>query len=447
MLYRVIISNYRSFADEVEFNMFPNLSLQGRDLENHVYNSSLVPVLKQAAIYGANGAGKSNFVHALRFMRFWVCKGSRIDRDYLSKWYSYNQYRLQKDVDKKPISFLAEFSKNRQAYIYLLQFDSNGVKKECLFLSGLGKNENVPVFERDSHSFSIAKGNIGTDVKGIITRQLINNPSLSLLGLICNGQYLDDIDFTNAYHWFSDSLTVIEEESKDIPTLIQLLYQNTELMKFTNKIFQSIDLGVSDMRIENEDFDDWLKDAASNEKMALTDLLNESGADLKHGGISKMGLAIPILDIKEENGKKVVRELIFSQVGRDGYVGDMDVTCQSTGTKRLLALVPALFKAIYSDSTVVIDEISSGIHPELIKRLIEAFGLNQTRGQLIYTTHDTYLQDQRNILRLDEIWLTAKKDGVSVMYSINEFKTPYSMSIEKAYREGRFGGIPHVKLS
>ena len=68
MMLRLILKNFLSFDEEVQFDMFPNL--KRTLLSSHVLMAAdKLPVLKMAAIYGANGAGKSNLVKALEFIR------------------------------------------------------------------------------------------------------------------------------------------------------------------------------------------------------------------------------------------------------------------------------------------------------------------------------------------------------------------------------------------
>jgi uncharacterized protein len=62
MLVRFSVENYLSFKDKTEFNM---LTGSPRRLPHHVYHHGDLELLKMAAIYGANGAGKSNFVQAI----------------------------------------------------------------------------------------------------------------------------------------------------------------------------------------------------------------------------------------------------------------------------------------------------------------------------------------------------------------------------------------------
>ena len=104
MLLRVIIKNFLSFDDEVQFDMFPNM--KRTQLGSHIYMELCdVPLLKQAAIYGSNGAGKSNLVKALEFLRAFA-----LDKDFsktieLGKFF----YLLKKDATQDPISLSIEF--------------------------------------------------------------------------------------------------------------------------------------------------------------------------------------------------------------------------------------------------------------------------------------------------------------------------------------------------
>ena len=70
----------------------------------------------------------------------------------------------------------------------------------------------------------------------------------------------------------------------------------------------------------------------------------------------------------------------------------------------------------------------------------------RTNGQLIFTTHDTQLLNEKDILRPDEIWFVDKRKGASVLYSYNDFKEHHTISPFRGYNEGRYGAIRFVKL-
>ena len=68
----------------------------------------------------------------------------------------------------------------------------------------------------------------------------------------------------------------------------------------------------------------------------------------------------------------------------------------------------------------------------------------KTRFQCIMTTHNTILMNQ-NILRRDELWITDKNNGVSSLTSISDYEGLNDRTkIKDLYKEGRFGGIPHI---
>ena len=66
----------------------------------------------------------------------------------------------------------------------------------------------------------------------------------------------------------------------------------------------------------------------------------------------------------------------------------------------------------------------------------------ETNIQLIVTTHESRLMDF-DLLRRDEIWFVdKKKNGESDIYSLKEYNARFDQKIDKAYLEGRYGGIP-----
>ena len=64
MLIRIVVTNFRSYGQETEFNMLPSSNVRRK--EWHIHSQGLgAKVLRTAVIYGANGAGKSCLIKAL----------------------------------------------------------------------------------------------------------------------------------------------------------------------------------------------------------------------------------------------------------------------------------------------------------------------------------------------------------------------------------------------
>ena len=115
-----------------------------------------------------------------------------------------------------------------------------------------------------------------------------------------------------------------------------------------------------------------------------------------------------LFEIVQEKEKQLIKEFIFNQLGIDDYKGAMAIDDQSDGTIKILNLIPALYQVINSEKLVCIDEIESSIHPLLISSIIKFFSESESKGQLLFSTHETELLNQKEIMRADEIWFTEK---------------------------------------
>ena len=67
MLLRFVVQNLASFKNAVEFNCFP--SSKSHSHENHKIECGHATILRLSAIYGANGAGKSNLLESLQLLK------------------------------------------------------------------------------------------------------------------------------------------------------------------------------------------------------------------------------------------------------------------------------------------------------------------------------------------------------------------------------------------
>lgn len=420
--------------------MFPNMRRD--NFVHHIYNIGTLPVLKEAAIYGANGAGKSNFVKALDFVKQFASEITSQEKLWLKNWYLENRFRLPIIESDKPIGFLVEFGIENSAFIYNIEIGQDSIKTENLYISGKGKGEHISIFSRSGNNVTFEAANVGEDVSKIFIRQITDNPSASVLALNGALHLTDDENMSKAFRWFKKNLSVINVQ-RQIPWLIEQLKDQKDVLGFVNQIFSEVGLGIKNIEISASQFDEWINQTNNYERNILNSLLSNNMADSNHT-VSKMGNEVPMYSISTENGERMVREFIFKQFGRNGYLGLMNASAQSAGTLRLLSLVPALYYAVNSDSTIIIDEIDNGIHPLLIKLLIRYFGETNTVGQLIFTTHETPLLNQQELLRADEVWFTEKKSGETQMYSLNDFKYHKSLSIENGYLDGRFGAIPFL---
>jgi len=142
MLVQFSVENFKSFRDLTTFSM--RATNDGRHPGHVVSNLDGVGgkstgVLRGAAIYGANAAGKSNLVLAIEFARRLITEGvspnGRI---------STSPYRLDTSFGNRPSRFEFIFRHQEILYSYGFAADSRQVHEEWLFATER-KHESVAV--------------------------------------------------------------------------------------------------------------------------------------------------------------------------------------------------------------------------------------------------------------------------------------------------------------
>ena len=132
MLIRFVLENIFSFGKRKEFSTIPNSRL--KTLNTHIYNRDGFEVLKLSSIYGANGSGKSNLIKSLDYLKKLVTLEDMP--------FAYKNNRFKFTGDKKQI-LVIEFIQNRSGFLYGLEIDDNKIVTEELYISGLGKKEDL----------------------------------------------------------------------------------------------------------------------------------------------------------------------------------------------------------------------------------------------------------------------------------------------------------------
>jgi AAA15 family ATPase/GTPase len=408
--------------------MFPNIKRE--KFQHHIHRNMAVPLLKQAAIYGANGSGKSNFIKAIDFIR-----GFLTHENFL-KLVDLDDYVFQLTKEKShTISFSIEFFHKNKYYIYDVEIDKKGVS-EKLSISGIGKADDQLIFNRKEST-------IESDYlqnKNAVEQMLQLNPIVSLLPLNERFPIMNNDDINKVYDWFLNKLVIVSIKST-IPALIGLMSSNSGLLSFANSVFENTGIGISSLKIKNTSFDKWIGDKKNAD--ILKELV-ENNPQQQNINISQMVNDRNAFHISIQKEVRTVQEFIFGQAGQGNYHKEMKISAQSDGTVRLLTLIPTFYGAMFEHKTICIDEIDNSIHPNLMFELLKFYANNKSNGQLIFTTHTTKLLNQQELVRPDEIWLTEKSEGNTKMYSLNDFKLHNTLNIENGYLDGRYGAVPVI---
>ena len=158
-----------------------------------------------------------------------------------------------------------------------------------------------------------------------------------------------------------------------------------------------------------------------------------------------------IVDIKlsgsKDNPQIMTTHRLIDETGKESRF-DLLLSQESQGTKRFFSRIGSWLSTLENGGTLIVDEIESSMHPLLTRHLIEAMqdgNINRNKAQLIFTTHDIGLLDQRLLLR-DQIWSTEKNNDTAEteLYALTDFSPRKDENIQKGYLQGRYGAVPFI---
>lgn len=417
MLVRFSFNNYKCFPNETVLSLVAGNSVVGKDYYS-IPTTHRYSVLKCAAVYGANGSGKTKLFEALNFMKQIVCPPLRdVKTPIADFWLSrYDNFRLNTHFTNKESSFEVIFVLNEVQYRYGLEVNNSQILSEWLYAK---QKREICIFERDIEcrvDFN-AKHINQAIANNLITAQMVSKttPFISLLSTF-NDPLAKDI-----VNWFS-KITIISANEMNMTDTFQAI----DLQQPITEFMQAFDFNIEDFK------------------------LHEISIDELPDKISKMFSHAP-------NTKIVDGVLTYHKVFNENYER-IDTTAfrmekdESFGTNRLFALSGSIFKALVDGSVLFIDEIDSGLHTNIVRFIISMFYKSNNRSQLIVNTQNSTLLDVKDIydeyklFRKDQLYIASKnRYGEAKLYSINEYKL--RSKIESDYLDGSLGGVPNLITS
>ncbi|MDZ7642066.1 MAG: ATP/GTP-binding protein [Desulfurivibrio sp.] len=438
MLIQFTVANFLSFKEENTVNMLATSDHQ--HLHHLLSNKKKKPLLRTAALYGANGSGKSNLIQAICLAQQLILHGTRPDQRL-----EIVPFKLDKSCWLEPTRF--EFVINYQDSIYTYGFvaDQEKIREEWLF--AVHKTKEVKLFER----LTTKAGRIKLETGPTLARKKTKKHQFIEFvarGTRPNSLFLHELYQKNVSEimplitWFRTVLTIIGPES-NYRDLIFDAHLNEQFISFMGDFLAAADTGIQGIITNKIPFEP--------EKLFpnLPETIKNSLTNVSHQ--ERVMIAAPdgrrFALMREENGELTLLKLMARHsLGTGKEHVDFEIEDESDGTRRLMDLLPALLHSRHSEKVYIIDEIDRSMHPLLTKMLVQTYLDNYEcdRGQLIFTTHESHLLD-RELLRRDEIWFTEKdKAGATHLYSLAEYKVRGDLKLNKGYLDGRFGAIPFL---
>ena len=434
MILRFTLENIDSFKGATEFNTFPSSKSHNHD--NHKIICDYATVLRMSAIYGANGAGKSNLIDGIRLLKAMVSTGSMTN----FKFHYDLPFKFDEDCLSNPSELAIEFYQNGKNFYYHIAFDRETVYTEELFLSK--KHKDIYIFSRKDSELKINPEYLvkGFNEQFVEALDRVVRPDMLFLTFI--GQYYQDEipSVTDAYNWFIDKLEVITP-TYTVKTVPHIFDTDSDFSGLVNSVMPEFRTGISRLETKKEIIEE--DNIQANEQLSF--LVKRAKALPGEPQIvftERPGIP---QNIVFENGKVYMKTLVSIHSGNDGNETIMSIEQESDGTRRLIEYMPLLYNIMRNNKVYAVDEIERSIHPILIKAIMEKLSESEhIAGQLIFTTHESALLDQK-IFRPDEIWFAQKDtEQATQLYSLSDFNIHKTANIENGYLDGRYGGIPFL---
>ncbi len=398
MLSQFTVKNYKSIRDEITFDMQATAISEHEDRIIKAENGELF--LPVSVIYGPNGGGKSNVLEALhtldsKLLRPLCATCDKTDCDYKVRKIPVEPFAFSEKMKNEPTEFEVFFRTEIAEYRYILHMKQDIVIYESLDRVRLDTGRRSALFVRDKNAIEL-KGVFGKlksseDIS-------VTLPLLSYLGIT----YRQNEIISDVLNWFEDSIDFLNY-GNPLQEMRTAIANSEDVKSLVLDMIKEMDLDIEDFRIEEKD---------------------------------------------EEHIEIYTKHVV------DGYSTELNLSEESSGTKKLFGLLPFIAKSLICGTTLVIDELDAKIHPVLLRHVIMMFNdmnINKRGAQLIFTSHDLSTMNNE-VFRRDEIWFVAKgKNQNSKLYSLVEFKNKKGESVrkdakyDKQYLEGKYGADPYLR--
>ena len=397
MLCQFTVKNYKSIRDEVTFDM------QAAAISEHedriIKDQDGEMYLPVSAIYGPNGGGKSNVLAALhtlvaKILRPLYATEDNEDKVLLQKRIIVEPFAFS-DSKNEPTEFEMFFRTESAEYRYILHVKRDVVIYESLDRVKLETGRRSALYTRDDKGIvlkgAFAKLKVSDDLSKTLTL-------LSYLGIAYKGNAV----IKDVLNWFEFGVDFLNY-GNPIQELRMAISTSEDVKHLMLEMIQEMDLDIVDFRVEEKEND---------------------------------------------------RIEVFTKHLVDDLETELNLSDESSGTKKLFGLLPFIAASLLDGTVLVIDELDAKIHPVLLRHIIMMFNdmnINRHKAQLRFTSHDLSTMNSE-VFRRDEIWFVAKGNAQnSKLYSLVEFKNEKGESVrkdakfDKQYLEGKYGADPYLR--
>ncbi len=418
MLIEFTVRNFLSIREPASLSLVKGSGDELQDTNVMVPDApGTPPLVRSAAIYGPNAAGKSNLIKALQIMRRLVLKSA--SESQAGEPLPVTPFLLDEDSTGQPCEFEVHFISEGVRYQYGFAATRERVTEEWLLAYPKARPQRWIDRRYDEERQTYVWGSMDklSGKKQLWQEATRPNALFLSTAIQLNNQQLQPV-----FKWFSDTLHVAGF-GRWHPGFSMELCGEDDARKEVVSFLRAADIDIDDVELEQEKFD----------INALPDDMPDPVKDeLARKFRDKSIVSVKTVHVLD-NGKEVL----------------FDLEDESDGTQKIFALAGPWLDTLEHGYVLVIDELHDNLHPLIVRFLVKLFHdpeTNPRNAQLIFTTHDTSILDQE-VFRRDQVWFCEKDESRStVLFPLTDFRPRKKVeNLERGYLSGRYGALPYVR--
>ncbi len=419
MLIEFTVKNFLSFREKTTFSLISTKGGELRDSNTFDPKALSTPtLLKSGVIYGANAAGKSNFIKALRRMQALILLSAHESQ--ANEALPITPFLLNPSYSRLPSEFEVTFFSEGVRYQYGFAATKERISEEWLLAYPKGRPQRwiERTYNDKTQAYSWGAMSQLSGQKQVWQEATRDNALLLSTAMQLNSQQLKPV-----FNWFKKILHVSGIGGWDHDYSIEQCKKAETKMAVVH-FLKAADLDIEDIELETEKFN--------------SNMLPKNMPD-----------AIKKETEAKFKGKPVVVNIMTTHLLPNGEQVLFDMGDESDGTQKIFALAGPWLETLQHGYVLVIDELHDNLHPLMVKFLVSLFHNKETNphnAQLIFTTHDTSILNQE-VFRRDQVWFCEKDgDKSSRLNPLSDFSPrKKTENLEKGYLSGRYGALPYLK--
>lgn len=402
--------NFKNFKDEVNFTFERGNKIE---LSEHIIKKNGCELLPIKVIYGSNSVGKSNILTAFNFIRAIILNGNirKNEDDYIGLCSNFDS---KKDYET-PMEFVISFLIKEDVYDYKISIKNHYKEKSSEITDEFLYINSEMIFERKGQEFEFSSKEsiIKAYYQLFSTKKIKTEIQESLKANV--------LKTSNFMNWLQN-------------------YSSTLCQKIRNFFLNEVII-IEDLESEKINIPNKIKAELKKDETIENTYVNKL---LKELDLTKQKIAFTKNEQTNEFDSLVKYEFNDSKEG----ILTRAAAVESKGTLKLIDLISQLVYSLKYGATLMIDELDSSIHHEIIYSIVSAYGdptINKKGAQLVFTTHNPVYMNE-NLLRRDEIVFVEKNKRTSYINTLDDYKIRKDKKYLRNYLAGNFTILPNFDI-